>query len=79
MARKIAAKQPPAVASLYWSPSLRGFFEPAEGTSPPPDAVPVDPARRDALIAEQAAGRVIVSGPDGAPATVTIAEFRSAR
>lgn len=59
-----------AQANYLYSPTARGFFHAAYHAEWPNDVIPVTPAAHAALMAAQAAGQVIVPGPDGAPVAV---------
>lgn len=53
-----------------FSPSAGGFFVAGMHPEIPADAVPVTDQQHAALMAAQAAGQMIVAGPDGAPIAV---------
>lgn len=67
---------------MRYSPSTRGFYvEKIHGRNIPEDAVDVTDEVYQALFADQAAGKSIVPGPDGAPIAVDqpkpdLSEFR---
>ncbi len=53
---------------MFFSPSTRGFFDPdIHGDTMPVDAVEISNGRYEALINGQAAGGIIIAGPNGAP------------
>lgn len=53
---------------MYYSRSTGGFYDPAiHGADIPSDAVEITTDEHAALLAGQAEGQRIVSGPDGAP------------
>jgi hypothetical protein len=53
--------------TCFYSPSQRGFFDPARHDSIPSDAVPVSAEDYAALFTAQSQGAQIVPGPGGAP------------
>jgi hypothetical protein len=58
---------------MRYSPSTGGFYDPEiHGDAIPADAVEVSLERYNQLLEEQAAGRTIVAGNDGAPETVEV-------
>lgn len=56
---------------MFYSQFTNGFYLPEiHGTAMPTDAVEITTERHFALLAGQAAGKIIAAGPDGAPALI---------
>lgn len=68
--------------ALFYSPSAPGFFDDAIHATLPSDAIAITSARHAELLAAQAAGADIVTGPNGRPHirrhTPSIADRRAA-
>lgn len=57
--------------SIYYSPSRAGFFHAdVHGDAMPEDVVEISGEAHAQLLEEQAAGKLIVAGPDGLPVAV---------
>lgn len=52
---------------MFYSKSTGGFYDPAIHARIPEDAVEITPEAHAALMADQAAGKVIKAGDDGKP------------
>lgn len=63
------------MASIYYSPAMRGFFLVNMGDAPPADGVEVTQARHQELLDLQTEGYIIEPGPDGAPVAERLREL----